>query len=332
MPSRIRDLTSGTAMVVTDLHGDRDAFDRYIARFRQLHQAGHAQRLVLLGDLIHGRDQHPALDQSVSMVLDTIALQDEFGADTVMMLLGNHEMPHLYGVQLVRGDDEFTARFEHALGPFRDQVRGFFDRLPLYIRTAAGVMLSHAGPSLAVLGKYDVLCDFDHHAILKEADDVLAQAENLSELYDAYAHMLGRPYDEMARHYLAIQGRNDPRYPELLRAFMISHQSAQFDILWNALFTQNESGLTEQAYLNGCQEFLRQFSAGAPVPQRVIVSGHIVTPSGGYTLPNRYHLRVSSATHARPRESGCYLLLDCARPVESAIPLTVHLHSVFDAD
>ena len=64
----------------------------------------------------------------------------------------------------------------------------------------------------------------------------------------------------------------------------------------------------------------------------MLVSGHIVTPLGGYVLVNRYHLRLSSATHARPREAGRYLLLDCAKPVRGANELMPGLCSVFDED
>lgn len=40
MPDRFLDLTSGAAMIVTDLHGDREAFHRYISRFRTHLEAG----------------------------------------------------------------------------------------------------------------------------------------------------------------------------------------------------------------------------------------------------------------------------------------------------
>jgi hypothetical protein len=140
MPDRFLNLTDGVAMIVTDLHGDRDAFIRYISRFRVLYASGEVQRLVLMGDLIHGYGSAQT-DGSLSMVLSLIRLQDEFGPDTVIMLLGNHEMPHIYGVSLMKGDLEFTPRFEHSLGDHRESVLAFFESLPFFARTAAGVML-----------------------------------------------------------------------------------------------------------------------------------------------------------------------------------------------
>jgi hypothetical protein len=331
MPERFVNLTDGVAVIVTDLHGDRDAFHRYLTRFRRLHQSGEAQRLIFLGDLIHGYGS-PQSDASLSMVLDLIALQHEVGADTVMMLLGNHEMPHIYGVSLAKGEIEFSPRFEHALGQRRDAVLAFFDSLPLYVRTAAGVTLTHAGPATKIAQHVALLREFDHQAILQDADHVLHQTEDLEALFRQYSEVYGGSYEEEAGYFLAVNGPRDPRYPHLLRAFVISHQSKPFQVLWDALFTQNELGLTESAYLQCCREFLSALSVGAPAKQQVIVSGHVVTPLDGYTLVNRHHLRLSSATHARPREAGRYLLLDCAKPVRAANELLGALGSVFEPD
>lgn len=318
-------------MLVTDLHGDRDAFNRYIARFRALHATGEVQRLILLGDLIHSYGP-PQTDGSLNMVLSVIRLQEEFGPDTVIMLLGNHEMPHIYGVSLMKGELEFTPRFEHSLGDHRPRVLAFLDRLPFYVRTAAGVMLAHAGPAHNAIDYVDDLRHFDHAAILDEADNVLRQSDDLTPLYRQYGALYGAPYEEEVGYYLAVRGPSDPRYPHLLRAFMISQQNRQFQMLWDALFTVNEIGLTEWVYLQTCQRFLAAFSADAPAEQRVIISGHMATPLGGHMLVNRCHFRLSSATHACPREAGRYLLLDCARPVRSANELINNLGSVFEDD
>lgn len=315
-------------MVVTDLHGDREAFDRYVRRFRELYEAGDAQRLILLGDLIHGYGP-PEQDGSLRMVLDVIALQAEYGADTVIMLLGNHEMPHIYGVSLFKGDMAFTPRFEHSMGKHRAQIIDFFERLPFFVRTGAGVLLGHAGPAAEVIEQVDALCAYDHRAILERANAVLAQSDDLDLLYRHYGQVHNVRYDDAAREMLAVSGPDDLRYTHLLRAFIVAQQDRDFALLWDALFTQNESGMSPLVYGEVTQEFLRAWSAGTPGPQRVMVSGHIVTPAGGQELVNRQHLRISSAAHARPREAGVYLLLDCAKPVRSALDLAGGLGSVF---
>lgn len=334
---RVLDITKGTAMIVTDLHGDREVFDRYVRRFRELHKAGDVQRLILLGDLIHGYGP-PEQDGSLRMVLDLMALQAEYGANTVTMLLGNHEMPHIYGVSLFKGNLMFTPRFEHSMGQYRAQIIDFFERLPFFVRTAAGVLLGHAGPAAEVIGKVDALCAYDHRAILERADRVLAEADDLDLLYRHYGQVHNVRYDEAAREMLAVSGPDDPRYPHLLRGFMIAQQDEAFALLWDALFTQNESGMSPLVYGEMTKSYLRAWSMSAPlpvwyrgkaVPQRVMVSGHIVTPAGGQELVNRQHLRISSAAHARPREAGVYLLLDCSKPVRSALDLASGLGSVF---
>jgi hypothetical protein len=329
MPDRFVNISDGTAMVVSDLHGDRDAFDRCIAHFRAHYARGKAQRLILLGDLIHSYGP-PDQDASLDMVLDVMALRDEFGPDTVLMLLGNHEMPHLYGVMLSKGELDFTPRFEHMLGPHRETVLAFFDSLPFYVRTAAGVMLSHAGPSPDSIQHARTLRHFDHRALLRDADHVLAQADDLMPYYRQFQEAYGVPYDAMARKLLAVEGPHDPRYSHLLRASMFTHQSREFDILWQALFTQNEAGLIPSVYDDVCEEFLSAFSEDAPVEQRVMVSGHIPTPGGGHTLVSDWHLRIASAAHARPRSAGRYLLFDCAAPIETARDLLDSLRTLFN--
>ena len=205
MTDRFVTLTHGTALVVTDLHGDLDAFTRCVTLFHTLRERGEAQRLIFLGDLIHG---YGPLDRdgSLQMLLRVIKLQEELGADAVIMLLGNHEMPHIYGVSLAKGHAEFTPRFEHALGPHREHVLAFFDSLPFVVRTAAGVMLAHAGPAPDAIAHATKLQYFDHQAILQAADQTLSQTEDLEPLYQQYQAIYNLSYAELARHYLAVEG------------------------------------------------------------------------------------------------------------------------------
>ena len=50
---RVVDLEAGIAMVVTDLHGDWDAYRRYRDKFLTLRANGRADYFILTGDLIH---------------------------------------------------------------------------------------------------------------------------------------------------------------------------------------------------------------------------------------------------------------------------------------
>jgi hypothetical protein len=326
MPDRFLNLTEGTAFIVSDLHGDRDAFARCLAHFYRLHRRGDAQHLIFLGDVIHGRG--PAeQDASVGMILDILALQEELG-HSVVMLLGNHEMPHIYGVTLSKGDEDYTPRFEQSLGAHREAVIGLFKRLPFLVRTAAGVMLSHAGPSMDVIAFADRLRAYDHCAVLDEANQMLSELSPIEDAYRMFGAQYGAPYEQLARSVLAVSGPSDPRYSDLLRGFIIGQRSRTFNMLWDLLFTRNEYGLNAGAYMNGCTRFLEAFGVDAPAPQRVMVSGHIGT-RGGHSIINAHHLRLSSAAHAHPREAGEYLLLDCARPVQTADALQPWLRPVF---
>jgi Icc-related predicted phosphoesterase len=60
---RLWSLDAGVAMVVTDLHGDWDAYARYRDRFVELRAAGQADCLIVTGDLIH-REPDVGADRS----------------------------------------------------------------------------------------------------------------------------------------------------------------------------------------------------------------------------------------------------------------------------
>jgi Icc-related predicted phosphoesterase len=125
---RLITLDAGIAMVVTDLHGDWDAYRRYRDCFLTLDARGQADWLILTGDLIHSEDS-PRADRSLDIVLDVLALRDTLG-ERLVYLMGNHELPHLYGVTLSKGEHVYTPRFEAALGPHRARVLALFDALP----------------------------------------------------------------------------------------------------------------------------------------------------------------------------------------------------------
>ena len=62
----VGELEAGAAMVVTDLHGDWDAYQRYRDRFVDLQARGQADYLILIGDMIHREDK--GMDQSLDIV------------------------------------------------------------------------------------------------------------------------------------------------------------------------------------------------------------------------------------------------------------------------
>lgn len=320
-PSRIVDVDEGVALVVTDLHGAGAVYDRVRERFLALREQDAVQRLVLCGDLIHN-DGAADKDDSLRMILDVMRLQEELGSDTVLLLLGNHEMPHIYSISISKGDIEYTARFEHALEESgkREAVLAFLRRLPLYVRTKAGVLLTHAGasPAVTTTEAAENILSFDHDALLMLAEDRLRNGYDLGRLGT------DTNYLRQAAHYLAVTGAHDPRLHHLLRGQLLSQTEEQFHFLWDVLFTYNEKTSSEQVYSFYVQKFLEAISALSEHEQRVVVAGHIGT-RGGHRLVGERHLRLSSYAHANPTDAGEVLLLDCAAPVQWADELIPHL-------
>ena len=333
---RIIDLDDGIAMVVTDLHGAWDVYRRLRDHFLEQHRQGAVQRLVICGDLIHGEGSEET-DSSLDMLLDVMALQAEYGSDTVVMLLGNHELPHIYGLSLAKGSTQYTPRFEAALTRLDQRYRSLYRRknvieflasLPFFARTKAGVLLTHAGASssIASVSLFERLLKIDHFKIIATADKELA-GYDIESLRRGYAHFTDVPYEEQAKRFLAVSGPDDPRYNDLLRVLFLSGQNTDFDLMWSTLFSQNEID-GEKVYQTTVKNFLSYLSKISPNEQRVLVAGHIAV-NDGYSAVGPQHLRIASYTHAFPRSSGRYLLLNCAQPVKEVSELYPAIQHVF---
>src|SRR5690606_25506121 len=121
----------------------------------------------------------------------------------VVMLLGNHELPHIYSISLARGDTVFTPAFEAMLaelGDRRQEVIQFLADLPLYACTAAGVLLTHAGAAQAVAlpAALAQLLEIDHLALLEVVEEQL-QEFGLDEARASYERIMGSSYEREAR-------------------------------------------------------------------------------------------------------------------------------------
>jgi hypothetical protein len=315
-------------MVATDLHGDWDAYRRYRDRFVNLQAEGLADCLILTGDLIHP-DEPSTPDSSLEIVLDVLALQEIYG-EAIICICGNHELPHIYGFGLGKGATEYSPAFEAALSrsSCRPVVMEFFRTLPFYVRTAAGVSLTHAGASgiTADVQNMRKLFEWSHCERITEADALLADTD-VAALRRAYARLSqAESYDALARHYLAIAGPDDPRYNDLLRGFF-AITNPDFGLVRSALFTKCEQEYGMAEYGTMLAAMLRHLSLDY-VPQQMLVAGHMTIPNGYQVIAGR-HLRLASACHATPREAGLYLLFDTACPVEKAADLLAGLYSVY---
>ncbi len=326
---RLWSLDAGMAMVVTDLHGAWEVYQRYRDRFVDLQAKGQADYLIFAGDLIHA--DPPAHDDSLSVIQDVLKLRAVYG-EAIIYLCGNHELPHIYSFGLSRGKQEYTPAFEAALSDsgHRSEVIGLLRELPFFVRTAAGVSITHAGAAdlMAEASNAAKLFTWDHQQKLSEADAFLA-AQNGNGLRRAYARLSqAESYDKLAKHWLAVTGPDDPRYDDLLRGFVVT-ANPDFQLLYSALFTQCEKDYGLDEYVETLQLVLQHLSTDY-APQQVLVAGHMAVQNG-YQIIVEKHLRLASGSHARPREAGLYLLFETARPVHRAADLLPDLHTIYSA-
>jgi hypothetical protein len=315
-------------MVVTDLHGDWEAYRRYRDRFVELEAKGQADYLIFSGDLIHA--ETPDSDKSIEIVFDVLALQAAYG-QAIIYLSGNHEMPHIYGVTLSKGRKDYTPDFEKSLSQssYRSQVLTLFESLPFYLRTKAGVSLTHAGASACLTNTANALKLFhwDHRKLLDWANQILS-TEDTEGLRRGYARLhKSHSYENLAQHYLAVSGRDDPRYDDLLRGFIVGSYPIFGQLLWPALFTRCEKEYGAGDYAIFLDAMLKELSADF-FPQHLLIAGHI-SVKGGYEVIAHRHLRLASAEHATPHTAGQYLLFDTARPARNIKDLLQGLGSVF---
>ncbi len=324
--NRMVDIQGGILMVVTDLHGDWDAYQRYRDRFLGLQSQGNVDFLLITGDLIHYTGP-ASQDGSLKMILDLISLKETF-RDRVIYLLGNHELPHIYSLLLRKGEHLFTPRFQHVMGERRAEIVSFFERLPFFVRTPGGVSLCHAGAStsLSSAGAYSRLLNFSHQRV-KDETVALVSPEKWSSLRRELADQHGMSYDEMARAYLDVSGADDPRYDDFLIGSAVSLFHPDWRLLWKMVSTRNELEYGPAVYPIVLEESLKQLSVDSG-SQTVLVSGHMDC-GGGYTIVDRRQLRIASAKNASPREAGKYLLLDSEQKVDGASGLVPGLGTVF---
>jgi hypothetical protein len=327
---RLWSLEEGTAMVVTDLHGDGDAYQRYRDRFVDLHAAGRADCLILAGDLIHAEDTATP-DHSLDMVLDVLALRDTYGA-AIIYLCGNHEIPHIYSFSLSKGDRVYTPDFEAAMvnSGHREDIMALFNSLPFYIRTKAGVSLTHAGASPATISSDNArkLFEWSHLELMNWAKKLVA-GEDVTALRIGFTNShQGIPYNTIANYLLSISGPNDPRYNDLLHGFFASNYPLFRKLLWPALFTRCEQEYGPADYAIFLDALLKELSADYS-PQQLLITGHIPV-RGGHQVATKRNLRLASATHASPRTAGQYLLFDAANPINDIKDLTQCFGSVYE--
>ncbi len=151
----------GRLLIVTDLHGDLQDYEKYIDLWDCDNPDNH---LVFVGDFIHSIDEN---DGSIEIIEDVI---DKFNKyPNFHPLLGNHEWSHIVGSPVFKGFNNQTQDFEDlimqkkgSLEPYLSDYIKFFKSMPFFVQTENGLFISHTGPSRFINNIYSFYSIFNN--------------------------------------------------------------------------------------------------------------------------------------------------------------------------
>jgi hypothetical protein len=156
-------------MAVGDLHGNLDNFRKVLVKAALKE---HPDRHLILQELIHGSFRYPdGADKSHQLVDLLAALKCEYPL-RVHMLLGNHELSQWTSQNIGKSNEECNALFHAGVNEaygtrsaeIYDAYTDLFSVIPVAVRTANRVFLSHSLPAAARLDKFDpALLEQDGH-------------------------------------------------------------------------------------------------------------------------------------------------------------------------
>jgi serine/threonine-protein phosphatase PP1 catalytic subunit len=141
--------SQGRAMVVTDLHGNLEDFNKVTTLWGKcLNRKCH---LILTGDFIHAMGR--ANDHSIDIIEEVQYYAAKY--DTFHPLLGNHEWATITNILIYKGGVNQNLNFEQLLretfpDAWKEKLEeyiNFFQTLPVAVRTENGVFISHSGPA-----------------------------------------------------------------------------------------------------------------------------------------------------------------------------------------
>lgn len=150
----------GDLLVAGDMHGNLENF-RQVLKLADL--ARNPSRHLVLQEAIHGGFTYPDGSDKSHQLLDLIAALKVQFPRQVHFLLGNHELAQAMGRLIGKGDADLNRLFSdgvsHAYGPRADDIYANYLRLlavvPLLVRTANRVLVSHSLPPASRLASFD---------------------------------------------------------------------------------------------------------------------------------------------------------------------------------
>jgi hypothetical protein len=146
--------------VAGDLHGHLENFRRLLDRADLKQQP---RRHLVLQELVHGAFFYPAGGDKSHQLLDLLAALKCQYPRQVHLLLGNHELSEWTGRRIAKGDRDLNALFREGVATaygargaeIYDAYLDLFAAVPLAVRSANRVFLSHSLPSAAKLESFD---------------------------------------------------------------------------------------------------------------------------------------------------------------------------------
>ena len=156
----------GDLLVISDLHGNWQDFQRIVEIFQQLRRSSPKVYLLFLGDLVHGPSWTPHWpsdkgwqyypDES-DRILDTFVELQRGYSGYVHSLLGNHEHSHVGGPYTKKFHPNEREYLENRLGPRKArEVSQMLRHWPLIALAPSGIVFTHGAPR-ARMGKLEDL-------------------------------------------------------------------------------------------------------------------------------------------------------------------------------
>jgi len=148
-------------LIVGDLHGHISHFQT-ILKIADL--ANNPRRHLVLQELIHGKFRYPGGGDKSHQLLDLCCALTNLFPKRVHLLMGNHELSQWTDHPIMKGhehlNDLFLAGIEEAYGDQAQAITAaysrFFAAMPIAVRTANRVFLSHSLPTPKSLADFSL--------------------------------------------------------------------------------------------------------------------------------------------------------------------------------
>jgi len=175
----------GKSLVITDIHGNIDDFNKFMDIWDKFKDGDN--HLILTGDFIHamGREN----DRSIE-ILESVKNRWE-NSSRFHVLLGNHEWSTISNTAVYKGGINQTHNFDELLkevfqGNYEEKLEEyieFFKKLPVAVRTANRIFISHAGPPKDIKNLDEIvhITDAGYNGNSKLSETLWNRSDNFTE-------------------------------------------------------------------------------------------------------------------------------------------------------